>query len=395
MSTPVPPTPPAPRPKRSLASVLALPVLLILIGGGVYAYFYFTTKPTDPTDPNALFAGYVRDAARNSTLAPEFQDDGSNGKLVAGKPKDGKYFDPPELLFAEVAGDDPDKRAVEWAAFLKHLSAKTGKPARFLKQLAPPPEPPAPKPPANPDDREEQPVNPAEVGRIRTLQDQLDALKSGKLHVAAFSTGQVSAAVNTAGFVPLFGPADKDGKFGYEMVVIVPKGSPAKAVADLKGKTVGLVALSSNSGAKAPLVIFRDEFNLKPFDDYAVTLTGRHQSSIQEVATGKLDAACVASDLLKTAVASGLIEEGDVRVIYTSKQTYPALCFGVANNLDPALKAKVIEAFATFAPTGPDSLWETRYKGQGRVKFAPVNYQKDWEPVRTIEKKLAEQLKAK
>ena len=391
MSTPVPPTPPAPRPKRSLASVLALPVLLILIGGGVYAYFYFTTKPTAPPDPNNLFAGYARDAARNSTLAAEFPDDGTNGKLVAGKPKDGKYIDPPELLFAEVAGDDPEKRAVEWDAFLKHLSAKTGKPARFLKRLASP----ALVSPVNPDDRDEQEVNPAEVGRIRTLQDQLDALKSGKLHVAAFSTGQVSTAVNAAGFVPLFGPADQDGKFGYEMVVIVPKGSPAKTVADLKGKTVGLVALSSNSGAKAPLVIFRDEFNLKPFDDYTVTLTGRHQSSIQQVATGKLDAACVASDLLKTAVASGLIEEGDVRVIYTSQQTYPALCFGVANNLDPALKAKVAEAFATFAPTGPDSLWETRYKGQGRVKFAPVNYQKDWEPVRTIEKKLAEQLKAK
>ena len=54
---------------------------------------------------------------------------------------------------------------------------------------------------------------------------QLEAMRSGRLHVAGFNTGSNPIAVSCAGFVPFGMMAYKDGKFGYEMEIIVPADS--------------------------------------------------------------------------------------------------------------------------------------------------------------------------
>jgi hypothetical protein len=57
--------------------------------------------------------------------------------------------------------------------------------------------------------------------------------------------------------------------------------------------------MSSNSGAKAPLVLLKDEFQMLPGAgrDYDFVITGRHSTSIHGVADGKYAAAAVANDL--------------------------------------------------------------------------------------------------
>src|SRR5262249_31679408 len=142
---------------------------------------------------------------------------------------------------------------------------------------------------------------------LETLDAQLAALRDGTLHITAFSTGEVRLAVNSAGFMPLASPADADGKYSYEMEILVHAASGSRSPADLKGKTVAFTAMSSNSGAKAPLAILKNEFQLRPGRDYTHVMTGSHRRSIQDLSAGKYDAVCVANDLLASAVAAGEI----------------------------------------------------------------------------------------
>ena len=61
---------------------------------------------------------------------------------------------------------------------------------------------------------------------------EIEAMRSGRLHIAGFNTGSNPIAVNCAGFVPFAIMAGKDGTFGYEMEIIVPADSSIKTPAD-------------------------------------------------------------------------------------------------------------------------------------------------------------------
>jgi phosphonate transport system substrate-binding protein len=231
------------------------------------------------------------------------------------------------------------------------------------------------------------PTSPAPVatkvaaGSIGTLA-QMEALRDGKLHISAFGTGAVTAAVNSAGFIPLFCPAPADGKFGYEMEFITLASGPIQKPEDLKGKTIALVSLTSNSGGRAGLVYLKETVKLVPLRDYQFSYTGSHAASIKAVATGQVDAACVANDLLQSEIEKGTVKAEQIRTIYKS-QSFPPLCFGAAYDLDPALMAKIKDAFATF-----DGLPQIYRNAPRRARFAPVDYKKDWAFVREVDDKL-------
>ena len=150
---------------------------------------------------------------------------------------------------------------------------------------------------------------------------------------------------------------------------------------DLRGKNVGLVSLSSNSGGRAPLVYLKS-LGLTPMKDYKFILTGTHAASMREIAEKHIDAACVANDLLKAELDSGKLKPEQVRSIYKS-QTFPPLCFGAGHDLEPALASKIKEAFATFI-----ELPSVYGNSPNRAKFAPVDYKRDWAFVREVDGKL-------
>jgi phosphonate transport system substrate-binding protein len=53
----------------------------------------------------------------------------------------------------------------------------------------------------------------------------------------------------------------------------------------------------------------------------------------------------------------------------------------MAHNLDPALQAKIKEAFFSFPWEG--STLQAEFKGQN--KFVPITYKKDWNVIRKID----------
>jgi phosphonate transport system substrate-binding protein len=361
--SPAPPPVPTPTPRgSSWKYTLALIALLVAGAAGYYFYVSAQNPPPPPADEMAGLREYLARLATDRTLSADYTDVDPKD-LVADTPKDparwAKVGD--ELTFTVVGTDDPVKAAAEWKDFMAALAQTTGKKVKYL------------------DD-------------VRTIEDQLAAVRAGRLHVTAFNTGAVTTAVNTAGFVPLFAPADKDGKFAYEMEILVRTDSPARSPADLKGKTVGFVALSSNSGAKAPMVVLKDEFGLLPGRDYTSAMTGDHMRSVKELVAGKHDAVCVANDLLKRAEAAGEVDRTKYRSIYTSK-SFPPLCFGVPHQLPPDLRERVCVAFGTFRFDGTSV--GKRFTAQGKTRFAPVNYERDWAYLREIDEKLAHLLDGK
>ncbi len=140
------------------------------------------------------------------------------------------------------------------------------------------------------------------------------------------------------------------------------------------------------------MVILKNEFKLLPFRDYEYELTGSHQRSVKEVTEGTVDAACVANDMLARAVAAGDIQAEQYRSIYKSA-SFPPLCVGVAHNLPPELTAQVKQALENFRLEGTSL--EKTYGRQGKVRFAPIDYKRDWAQVRDIDAALPRLLDSK
>ncbi|MDI9332940.1 MAG: phosphate/phosphite/phosphonate ABC transporter substrate-binding protein [Cytophagales bacterium] len=272
----------------------------------------------------------------------------ANKDLVADVPTDkSKWKNPSTLIFTYTPVEDPAKYENVFKPFTDYLSTCTGKTVKFYQVQS----------------------NAAEV----------EAMRSGRLHVAGFSTGPTVFAVNKAGAIPFAVKGDAKGFQGYTLITIVKASSPYKTVADLKGKKVAHTSPSSNSGNLAPIALLPAQ-GLTPSKDYDIKFSGKHDQSVLGVATGDYDAAHVASDVFERMAERGQIKEADFRVIYRS-QRFPTSSFAYAHDLDPALASKMLKCFADYRfPAAMQKDFD------GADRFVTINYAKDWEVVRVVDK---------
>lgn len=287
----------------------------------------------------------ANDTCKNRGTLDEMYCD-ENGDLVADSPKDPKdWKDPSTLVFTYTPVEDPAVYKDAFSDFQKYLHEKTGKKVIYYTVQS----------------------NAAEV----------EAMRSGRLHIAGFSTGPTGFAVNLAGYVPIAVKGYEDGFQGYNLIVVVKKDSDIKTLDDLKGKRVAHTSASSNSGNLAPRAIF-PKHGLVPDEDYTVVYSGKHDQSILGVAHGDYDAAPVASDVFKRMAEAGRINADDFRIVFTSPK-FPTSSFGYAHDLNPDLVKKIVDAFYEYRFT--PAMQETF---GGADRFYPVTYQKDWEVIRDI-----------
>jgi len=272
-----------------------------------------------------------------------------NGDLVADAPTDAKQLvDPPTLIFAYTPVEDPAVYAKVWDGFVKHMEKVTGKKVVFFP--------------------------------VQSNAAEIEAMRSGRLHVAGFNTGSNPIAVNCAGFVPFAIMGTQNGQFGYEMEIIVPADSPIKTPADLKGKKLAFTSPTSNSGYKAPSAILKADFGLEAERDFTPVFSGKHDNSVIGVANKDYDAAAVANEVMKRMFERKVVDPAKVRTIYKS-ETFPTTGYGHAYNLDPKLVAKIKDAFFSFPWEG--SALKAEFKAEDR--FVPITYQKDWSVIRKID----------
>lgn len=266
--------------------------------------------------------------------------------LVADPPKDPSQFkDPSTLVFTYTPVEDPAVYKDAFSDFMDYLGEATGKKVIYYT--------------------------------VHSNSAQLEAMRSGRLHVAGFSTGPTGFAVNLAGYVPMAVKGHPDGFQGYNLIMIVKKDSPFQQLTDLKGKKVAHTSPSSNSGNLAPRTLF-PKLGLVPDQDYKVVYSGKHDQSVIGVSTGDYDAAPVASDVFKRMVERGTVNGDDFRIIYRSAK-FPTSSFGYAHDLKPELVQRIVGAFHTYRFTP-----EMQNTFGGADRFYPVTYMADWEIIRTI-----------
>jgi phosphonate transport system substrate-binding protein len=318
------------------------------VGGMVY--HRATQVKATPLSPGMVSAVRMR---LTHGLDPRFQD--ADKDLVADRPADpGQLVDPDTLVFSYIATDDPKVAEVTWKPVMDRISEATGKPVVYL-------------------------------AGARSADDQVEAMKQGKLHITGFNTGNVPVAVNLAGFVPDVVMAAPDGTYSYEMEIIVPADSPIKTPADIAGRVLTFTDLGSNSGFKAPLVLLRNDFHLEPGVNYDVNVSYGHNQSIEGIAARKYQAAAIANELLKRAINRGRIKESQFRSIYRS-EGFPPASIGHVYNLKPELAEGIRKALLTFDWKG--SALEKAY-GPGRDRFVAISYKDQWSFVREIDDEIA------
>jgi phosphonate transport system substrate-binding protein len=269
-----------------------------------------------------------------------------NLDLVADTPTDPrKWKDPARLFFAYTPVEDPAVYQNAFRPFTEYLAQCTGKGVVYYP--------------------------------VQSNTAEIEAMRSGRLHVAGFSTGPTGFAVNLAGAVPFAAKGTESGPQGYHLISLVKATSPYQKLSDLKGKRVAHTAPSSNSGHLAPLVLYPPE-GLKPNEDYRPLMSGGHDKSALGVLAGDYDMGGVASDVYDRMVARGTIKDSDFRIIFKSA-IFPTSSFAYAHDLKPDLAKKITDCFYAFR--FPPAM-QKEFNGDDR--FFPITYNETWKVVREI-----------
>jgi phosphonate transport system substrate-binding protein len=213
--------------------------------------------------------------------------------------------------------------------------------------------------------------------QVQSNAAEIEAMRSGRLHVGGFSTGPTNYAVNLAGAVPFAVKGTATELQGYQLIFVVRKDSPYQKLADLKGKKVAHVQPSSNSGNLAPRVLFPKE-GLVPDKDYKVLYSGKHDQTVMGVLSGDFDGGPVASDVFKRMGERGQIKTDDFRIIYRS-QTFPTSSFAYAHDLEPKLRDTMLKCFYAYRFTP-----EMQKAFDGADRFYPITYKEHWAVVRHV-----------
>ncbi|XDB00033.1 phosphate/phosphite/phosphonate ABC transporter substrate-binding protein [Sulfitobacter sp. LCG007] len=293
-------------------------------------------------------AASAQDCARGD-LDARYCD--TDGDLLADVPTDAsEQIDPDTLIFAYTPVEDPAVYETAWADFLTYLEEQTGKKVMFFP--------------------------------VQSNAAQIEAMRSGRLHIAGFNTGSNPLAVNCAGFRPFTIMAAEDGSFGYEMEIITYPGSGIEKVEDIKGKQLAFTAPTSNSGFKAPSAILKADYDLMPDRDFEPVFSGKHDNSVLGVANKDYPAASIANSVMTRMIERDVVKPDQIVSLYKS-QTFPTTGYGVVYNLTPDLQQKIQDAFFNFDWEGT-SLQE-EFEKNGEAQFIPIDYKGYWEVIRKID----------
>lgn len=266
--------------------------------------------------------------------------------LVADAPREpARWRTPSTLVFAYTPVEDPALYASQFRPLLEHLTACTGRRVVYFQ--------------------------------VSSNAAQVEAMRSGRLHIAGFSTGPTAFAVNLAGSVPFAIKGNAQGFESYRVLTITRADSSVRTLADLRGRRVAHTSATSNSGNLAPRALF-PAAGVTPDTDYRVIYSGGHDRSVMGVNAGDYEAAPVASDVFNRMVGRNQVSGANFRTIWQS-EPFPTSGFAHAHDLHPELATRIRQCFYDYR--FPEVM--SRDLG-GNDRFWPATYLREWAPVRAV-----------
>lgn len=288
----------------------------------------------------------------HGALSKQFCD--QDGDMMADTPSNPKeWLDPYTLVFGNVPSQSFIFEKEAKRALMKHIEKVTGKHVEFFP--------------------------------YQTNSAELEAMRSGLLHIAGMNTGSVPTAVNCAGFHLFAMTAKVDGEYGYTMQLITYPGSKINDIEDLKNETLLFTSSSSNSGHKAPTAILKERFNLKDGVDYKSRFSGSHINSVTKVANKDYKIAAVASGFTDVLMIHDKIPKNSVKVFYESEK-FPTTGYGYSHKLKPELAKKIEEAFLTFRWMDQNESKAKPFNKFDESRFIPAGYPEKWKIIIDIDK---------
>jgi phosphonate transport system substrate-binding protein len=194
---------------------------------------------------------------------------------------------------------------------------------------------------------------PVEMVQRRTYQEVNDLLQDGQVDVAFVCTSAYVAGKRDFGMQLLVAP-QVAGATVYYSNLIVPADSPARGMADLRGKVFAFTDPMSLSGRVYPTSLVHD-LGAEPETFFSrVFFTYSHDNAIRAVADGLADAAAVDSLVYDFAVARDPTLAGKVKVIHRSPPFgIPPVVVG--SDIRPQLRAQLYDLLIGLGddPAGP------------------------------------------
>lgn len=168
------------------------------------------------------------------------------------------------------------------------------------------------------------------------------------------------------------GVRQSTGKSTYRSLIVVPEGSTAQSIIDLKGQSVAFVDPASTSGGLVPSYMVKKATGQMPQEFFGkFTYAGSHDAVEMAVKNKAVDAGADNDITYNKMLKKGLISEQSNRVLVYS-DPLPGSPLTYRKDLDAGLKRKIRDAilYAQYSikPTGYGDL--SRYVAAG-----PADYQ--------------------
>lgn len=171
-----------------------------------------------------------------------------------------------------------------------------------------------------------------------------EALRFGRLDIAYLGPVTYILQSRRAKLEPFARPSHEKVGPTFQAVIIVPKDSPAKTLADLKGKEIAFGDPASTSGTWVPRAQLLEEARLASGKDYTLRVLGAHDAVALAVANKKVAAGGLSMPIYNRLLKEGKIDASAVRVLAESP-AIPEYMWTFREGLDPAFKEEIRKAF--------------------------------------------------
>ncbi len=214
------------------------------------------------------------------------------------------------LVFAVIPADDPSATRDKYAPMIEYLSEGLGRQVE-----------------------------------LRVASDYSAVVEAAKYGHADFvrisSNGYVNAVDQGATIEPIVTAIKATtGKPGYYALIVARADSGLAGLTDIEGRDFAFVDVGSTSGYLVPSYALSEH-------DVTVGkafMAGSHEAAILAVKNGTVSAAATADNRFALALGDGVIEEGELVVLYQSPLV-PNVPIAVQQSMDKAVKAKLQQLF--------------------------------------------------